>query len=117
MTGNTKLENPEVAYAYAGFDKDFTLFRMTTKPLQNKTTGEAGVLEVPYQGLLNDVLTSSDPVGWLKTAVRVMLGHSCKETGTMPHMWIVEFSPVFGDLPIPSHLFMDRPADQEWLRA
>lgn len=117
MTENTKLENPEVAYAYAGFDHNFTLFKMYTRPLANKSTGEVGLFDNAYQGVLNDVLTSSDPVGWLRLAVRTMLGNSCKETGTLPHMWVIEFSPVFGDLPIPSHLFLDKPADQEWLRA
>lgn len=110
-----KLEDPEVAYAYAGFDYDFTLFKMYTADLTNHATGEVGRFEVDYKGLLSALETDADPVGWLRRAVNKMVVKCCSSTNTEPSVWTVEFSPVLEKFNIPSHLFLNRQADRNWL--
>lgn len=113
--GPDKLEDPSVAYAYAGFDQDFTFFKCYTRKLVDKTTGEVGQFETAYKAVYAHLERDNDPVGYLKRAMRLMLENNIKETGVQLEYWIIEFSPVMEKLRIPSHLYLDRAADRAWL--
>lgn len=110
-----KLEDPSVAYAYAGFDHNFTLFKGYTRQLRDSVTGELGRFEQDFKGYLPEVENDSDPVGWLKRAVRQRLVAWCKATETQPEFWVIEFSPALAKFVVPSHLYLDRATDRAWL--
>jgi len=113
--GPDKLEDPSVAYAYAGFDNDFTFFKCYTKKLINRDTGEVGSFEVSFKGVYAHLECDQDPVGYLKRAIRMVLANNIKETNVPIEFWIVEFSPVMEKFYVPSHLYFDRAADRGWL--
>lgn len=113
MSDNIKLEDPSVAYGYAGFDKNFTFFKIYTRPVT--INGELGQYHADYQGYLPALEAAIDPVGWLRSSCNVMLQHMMKETGLPADQWVIEFSPIMERFKIPSHLFLNRPKDREWL--
>lgn len=113
--GPDKLEDPLVAYQYAGFDTDFTLFKYYTRKVVDPMTGEVGMFEEKCKGVLAHLQADPDPVGWLKRSMRLHLRHAIKTTGVPLELWIVEFSPVLEYLRIPSHLYLDRASDRGWL--
>lgn len=115
MEGPDKLEDPTVAYQYAGFDTDFTLFKYYTRKLTDPATGEVGQFEEKFKGVLTQLQADPDPVGYLKRAMRLCLQNAVRTTGVPLEWWVVEFSPVLEYLRIPSHLYMDRAADRGWL--
>lgn len=112
-----KLEDPSVAYVYAGFDTDFTLFKYYTKPITDPASGEVGVFEQKFKGYLPHLEQDSDPIGWLRRAAVAAVRDAVRKTKTMSEMWIIEFSPVIVEKfpTLPSHLFLDRQADREFL--
>lgn len=114
-SGPDKLESPEVAYVYAGFDHDFTFFKYYTRKLVNRDTGEVGKFEEAYRGVLAHLEQDNDPVGFLKKAARSVIENAVRVTGVPETFWIVEFSPVMEKFHIPSHLYLDRAADRAWL--
>jgi len=110
-----KLEDPNVAYVYAGFDHDFTMFKGYTRWIMDRQTQELGRFEMEFKGYLPHLEQSTDPVGWLKRAVRQRLVAWCHETQTDPSLWVIEFSPVLAKFGVPSHLYIDRAVDRAWL--
>jgi len=110
-----KLDDPHTAYAYAGFDTNFTFFKLYTRKLFDPIAGESGQFVVEYQNNILALEKSSDPVGFLKAAARIMVANSVKETGVDVTKWIVEFSPVMEKFNIPSHLYLDTTRDRAWL--
>jgi len=115
MDDDIKLEDPNVAYAFAGFDKDFTFFKIYTRGIVHPITGEEGQLATEYQNYLPALEKSSDPAGFLKLAARIMLANCVTKSGVPVEHWIIEFSPVMEKFGVPSHLFFDTARDRAWL--
>lgn len=109
-----KLEDPTVAYAYVSFDHDFTLFKIYTAMLRSPE-GDVGRFEAEFKCYWPQVEQSSDPVGWIKRAVREYVAICTGSTGIQKENWIIEFSPLVAKFPVPSHLFLSRRDDVEWL--
>lgn len=109
-----KLTDPAVAHAYAGFDKNFTFFKLYTRPDAHPVTGDFGHFFVEYQGYLPELEATPDPVGFLKAAVRAMVAKAIAKTSLPADQWIVEFSPVFERYNIPSHLYLHKSNDRAW---
>lgn len=107
-----KLHDPGVAYAYAGFDHEFLMFKCYTKPLINSQTGDRGVFETEYRGVLAELEACADPRGWLIRASREVVVHARQHPPTPLEAWIVEYSPTFAKFGLPSHFFLDRKADR-----
>ena len=115
MSADPKLEHPSIAYAYTGFDADFTFFKIYTRELHDPVTGEAGQMHTEYKNFLPSLEQSADPAGFLKLAARIMLAHCVRSSGIPAEKWIIEFSPVMEKFGVPSHLFFDTAKDRAWL--
>ena len=115
MDDNPKLEHPSIAYQYAGFDADFTFFKIYTREITDPNTGEVGQMETSYKNYLPSLEQSADPAGFLKLAARIMLAHCVRSTGVPVEKWVIEFSPVMEKFGVPSHLFFDTVKDRAWL--
>lgn len=104
-----------VSFAKAGLDKEFTLFKIYTRRLQDNKTGEVGMFEFKCQDDLALFELAQDPIPFLKYRVRQYVEHGIQRTGVPIESWIVEFSPVMEKYHIPSHLFLDTARDRSWL--
>lgn len=104
-----------VAFAKAGLDKEFTLFRIYTRRLVDEKTGEVGVFEFKFQHPLELFEQQLDPVGFLKVVARAYIQHGVQQTRVPIEAWIVEFSPIMERYNIPSHLYLDTSRDRAWL--
>lgn len=102
-----------VAFGKALDDKNFTLFKMYTRPLNSK--GETGQFAIDATYSFADFQKFIDPVGLLKYFVRTYLLHCSQTTGVPIEQWIVEFSPIMEQYQIPSHLYLDTARDRAWL--
>lgn len=112
---DAKLDSPLSAYIYSSTDNSFTFFKIYTVPLRDNKTGEVGQFHFDYQNNFVALEQSSDPVGFLKAAIRILLTHAVVETKVPLEKWIVEFSPMMEKFGIPSHLFLDTARDRAWM--
>lgn len=108
-----KLHEPGAALAYVGAE-DFCFFKCYTQTLWD-AEGNQGVLETEYRGLKAEFDSSTNQQLWLMAAARSVVTNAAISTKTDLSLWIVEFSPLFGYLNIPSHLFLKQSADRAWL--
>jgi len=104
-----------VSFAAAGLDKEFTLFKIYSRKLNDTKTGEVGVFDLECRYPLAEFETHADSIGLLKFLVRKFLIHAHKSTGVPAEQWVVEFSPIMERYQIPSHLFLDTKRDRAWL--
>lgn len=104
-----------VAFGKAGLDKNFTLFKIYTRPLKDAKTGEVGQFHVDCTYPLEVFEQMQDKVGFLKRLARAYLWNNIQGTGVPLESWIVEFSPIMERYQIPSHLFLDTGRDRAWL--
>lgn len=109
------LNDDFIAFGKAGLDKNFTLFKIYTRKIQDTKTGEVGIFEFKCAYDLVTFEQAHDPVGLLKNICRRYVAHAIKETGAPVEMWIIEFSPIMEKYNIPSHLFFDTARDRNWL--
>ena len=107
------LNEDFVAWGKAGVDKNFTLFKIHTRPLAAKSEIGQFALDCPYP--LAEFEAFPDPVGLLKYMARTYLLHCRQSTGVPIEQWIIEFSPIMERYNIPSHLFLDTSRDRAWL--
>ena len=112
-----KLNDEEIAHAYAGFDHDFTLAKLYTVALKREKENETGQFTLDMQGYLPELEQRHDPVNWLRRRCRLYIAHCVKTTGVPQDKWIIEFSPLLAKFGVPSHLFLSRPDDLAWLRS
>ncbi len=116
MTGELDHLNDDfIAWSKAGLDKDFTLFKIYTRKIQDTKTGEVGMFEAKCAYDLVTFEQAHDPVGLLKLICKRYLAHMVKESGLPAEMWIVEFSPIMEKYNVPSHLYFDTARDRNWL--
>ena len=108
-----KLHEPGEALAYVGAE-DFCFFKCYTQTIWD-AEGKPGVLETEYRGLKSEFDRAPNKQLWLMAAARRVVTHAAISTKTDVSLWVVEFSPMFGYLTIPSHLFLKRSADRAWL--
>lgn len=112
-----KLEDEEIAHAYAGFDHDFTLAKLYTVELKRPKENETGQFALDMKGYLPDLEARRNPVAWLRQRCRVYIRHCVQTTGVPQDKWIIEFSPILAKFGIPSHLILSRPDDLAWLNS
>ena len=104
-----------IAFGKAGLDKNFTLFKIYSRPIRDLQSGEEGQHYMDCQYPLLEFEKHTDPVGLLKYLCRKYLLH-CRETTGVPfEKWIIEFSPIMERYQIPSHLFFDTARDRNWI--
>ena len=108
-----KLHEPGEALAYVGAE-DFCFFKCYTQTIWD-AEGKPGNLETEYRGLKSEFDRALNKQLWLMAAARRVVTHAAISTKTDLSLWVVEFSPMFGNLNIPSHLFLKRSADRAWL--
>lgn len=108
------LNDDFVAWGQAAIDKEFTLFKIYTRPLRG-TDGHDGQYTADCRYELARFELYNDQVGFLKYLCRMYLLHMKKETGVPFENWIIEFSPTLERLQIPSHLYLDTARDRAWL--
>lgn len=111
----SKLHSPLVAYQYAGFDHDFTMFKMYTKPMVDPNTKEIGVMEYSHKGVLTELEQAIDPQNWLFIAALNLVQGFSQRHGIPVEAWTIEFSPVMEKFQVPSHLYLDKPRDYNML--
>lgn len=110
-----KLTDASVAFGTAGLDKEFTLFKLYTRRLQDNKSGEFGRFDLSCSYPLVEFEVANDPVGLLKAMARQYLKHCVSTTEVPVNYWIIEFSPIMERYHIPSHLFLDTGRDRAWL--
>lgn len=115
MSIDDELSSDFIAFAKAGFDKNFTLFKVYTRQLRDPKSGEVGQFHFECSMDFAKFESHGDPVGLLKYLVRKYLLHGRTETGVDFNQWVVEFSPVMEKYYIPSHLYLDSARDRAWL--
>jgi hypothetical protein len=110
-----KLTDGNVAYQYAGFDTNFLLFKLYTRPIVDTKTGETGDMMVECHEDFAAFEANRDRISWLRRRVGQFLNKAVASTGVPVEQWIVEFSPVMVKYNIPSHLFLNSKRDQHFL--
>lgn len=115
MTDEIDLNSDFVSWSRAGLDKEFTLFKLYTRQLNDTKTGESGQFATECAVPLADFEAQKDHVGLLKYLVRKYLLSAVKDTGVPIECWVVEFSPIVERYQVPSHLFLDTGRDRAWL--
>ena len=109
------LNEASVAFAKAGLDQEFTLFKIYTRKILDEKTGEVGQFTIDCHYPLAVFEQAQDKVGFLKRLVREYLEQSIASTKVPISYWIVEFSPIMERYQVPSHLFLDTGRDRAWL--
>lgn len=115
MIDYSQFDDAYVAFGKAGLDKNFTLFKVYTRPIRNAETGEEGQYHFDCGYPLTQFEQHVDPVGLLKYLARKYLLHARTSTGVPFEKWIIEFSPIMERYTVPSHLFLDTARDRNWL--
>ena len=115
MSDDPRTEDAFVAWASAGVDQSFCIFKLYTRKLVNNAIGESGQFDLDCRIPLINLEESSDPVGLLKRYAREYIAHAVQSTGIPREYWILEFSPVMERYNVPSHLFLDTSRDRAWL--
>lgn len=115
MTNFLDTTSDFISFGEAGFDAEFTLFKIYTRPLFDKKTGHEGTLDTYCHCVLAEFEAHADPVGLLKYLVRKYVVEASRSTGVPAERWVVEFSPIMERYNIPSHLFLDTGRDRAWL--
>lgn len=110
-----ELYDDFVAFAKAGIDTDFTIFKLYTRKLVDSVTGEAGQFETRCAYQLTTLEQSHAPGDLLKALARRYVVDAVRKTGVPIEHWILEFSPVMEKFGVPSHLYFDTARDRVWL--
>lgn len=107
---------PGLTTGFVGWnDENFTVFKVYTRKLYDKKTGETGTFDVSCQIPLIELEGSKNPTELLKYLARKYLLHCVTTTGVPYENWIIEFSPMMEKFQVPSHLFLDTGRDRAWL--
>lgn len=108
------MDKPGEAFEFVGSD-DFCFFKCYTGQLTNKLTGDVGRFETEYRysKTLFDAMTNQKD--WLMASAKEVVTHAAVSTRSDLRSWTIEFSPMLAYLNIPSHLFMPRQSDRQWL--
>jgi hypothetical protein len=110
-----EINDDFVAFAKAGIDTDFTIFKLYTRKLVDEKTGETGQFDLKCSYQLTTLENSHAPQALLKELARRYVMHAVKSTTVPIEYWILEFSPVMSKFGVPSHLFFDTARDRVWL--